>query len=201
SANGQFQSPYDIAIDNQGLVYVADSDNHHIQKFSADGKFVGQFGTYGSGPGQLEKPNNIAIDTAANGLVYVSEWGNARISVFTSDGVFVSCFGMYLGHLLNLQYYTPDLFWKNLKQEGQPINILEHQQGLTTLQLSVLGSKSLTESSQEFVQEIVELVNRREFTMTGVVLGKEGWGEVKVAGFCGLKVAAKCLYEIVISPH
>uniref|UniRef100_A0A1X7SVM1 Protein kinase domain-containing protein n=2 Tax=Amphimedon queenslandica TaxID=400682 RepID=A0A1X7SVM1_AMPQE len=130
---------------------------------------------------------------------------------------------VYLGHL-NLQYYTSDLFWKNLRLEGQPINILEHrdassffssltdqidkthkkfkkQQGLTSLQLSVLQSKSLTESLQEFVQEMLELVNIREITMTGVVLGKGGWGEVKVADFRGLKVAAKCLYEIIISPH
>uniref|UniRef100_A0A1X7SWP4 Uncharacterized protein n=2 Tax=Amphimedon queenslandica TaxID=400682 RepID=A0A1X7SWP4_AMPQE len=45
-----------IAIDSQGLVYVADYDNHCIQKFSPDGKFVGQFGTDGSGPGQLFWP-------------------------------------------------------------------------------------------------------------------------------------------------
>uniref|UniRef100_A0A1X7TVD0 B box-type domain-containing protein n=1 Tax=Amphimedon queenslandica TaxID=400682 RepID=A0A1X7TVD0_AMPQE len=43
SANGQFQSPRDIAIDSQGLVYVTDTYNHRIQKFSADGKFVGHF--------------------------------------------------------------------------------------------------------------------------------------------------------------
>ena len=92
SANRQFISSYDIAIDSQGLVYVADTGNHRIQNFSPDG-FVGQFGTYGSGPGQLTQPAGIAIDTAATGLVYVSEWGNHRISVFTSDGVFVSRFG------------------------------------------------------------------------------------------------------------
>uniref|UniRef100_A0A1X7UZM7 SMP-30/Gluconolactonase/LRE-like region domain-containing protein n=1 Tax=Amphimedon queenslandica TaxID=400682 RepID=A0A1X7UZM7_AMPQE len=93
SANGQFQSPTDIAIDSQGLVYVADQCNNRIQKFSPDGKFVGQFGTEGSGPGQLSYPVGITIDTAATGLVYVSEGGNYRISVFTSDGVFVSMFG------------------------------------------------------------------------------------------------------------
>ena len=93
SANGQFQYPYDIAIDSQGLVYVADEGNHRIQKFSPDGKFVGQFGTLGSGPGQLSCPYGITIDTAATGLVYVSEHGNDCISVFTSDGVFVSRFG------------------------------------------------------------------------------------------------------------
>ena len=92
SADGQFQSPTEIAIDSQGLVYVTDRNNHRIQKFSPDGKFVGQFGTEGSGPGQLNWPIGITIDTAATGLVYVSELHNHRISVFTSDSVFVSKF-------------------------------------------------------------------------------------------------------------
>ena len=51
------------------------------------------------------------------------------------------------------------------------------------------------------VAESSWVVNRREIIMTEVVLGKGGWGEVKLAGFRGLKVAAKCLYEIIISPH
>ena len=54
---------------------------------------MSQFGTEGSGPGQLNGPVGITIDTAATGLVYVSEGGNSRISVFTSDGVFVRKFG------------------------------------------------------------------------------------------------------------
>ena len=45
------------------------------------------------------------------------------------------------------------------------------------------------------------VVNREEITTTQVVLGKGGWGEVKVAYFCGLKVTAKCLYEVIISPY
>ena len=94
SANGQFNEPFYIAIDSQGLVYVTDASNHRIQKFSPDGRFVAQFGSFGSGPGQLNKPWGITIDTAGAGLVYVSEWYNHRVSVFTSDGVFVSSFGM-----------------------------------------------------------------------------------------------------------
>ena len=45
------------------------------------------------------------------------------------------------------------------------------------------------------------VVNREGITTTKVVLGKGGWGEVKVAHFCGLKVAAKCLHEVIISPY
>ena len=45
------------------------------------------------------------------------------------------------------------------------------------------------------------IVNREEITTTQVVLGKGGWGEVKVAHFRGLKVAAKCLHEVIISPY
>ena len=51
------------------------------------------------------------------------------------------------------------------------------------------------------VAESSWVVNRREIMMTEVVLGKGGWREVKVAGFRGLKVAAKCLYEVIISPY
>ena len=45
------------------------------------------------------------------------------------------------------------------------------------------------------------VVNIEEITTTQVVLGKGGWGEVKVAHFRGLKVAAKCLHEVIISPY
>ena len=33
------------------------------------------------------------------------------------------------------------------------------------------------------------------------MIGKGGWGEVKVAHFRGLRVAAKCLHELIISQY
>ena len=37
--------------------------------------------------------------------------------------------------------------------------------------------------------------------MTEEILGKGGWGEVKVAKFRGLRIAAKCLHEVILSPY
>ncbi|XP_019849913.1 PREDICTED: tripartite motif-containing protein 3-like [Amphimedon queenslandica] len=105
AANGQFQSPRDIAIDSQGIVYVTDYDNHRIQKFSQNGKFVGQFCTYGSNAGQLNSPYGITIDTAATGLVYVSELGNPCIAVFTREGISVSRFGIFSSSIH--QFFCP----------------------------------------------------------------------------------------------
>ena len=92
-SNGEFNGPVDVAVDDQGFVYVTDSGNHRIQKFTPNGRFVAQFGSHGPGPGQLNCPRCIAIDAAGTGLVYVSD-GNHRVSVFTGDGVFVRCFGL-----------------------------------------------------------------------------------------------------------
>uniref|UniRef100_A0A1X7SWN8 Uncharacterized protein n=1 Tax=Amphimedon queenslandica TaxID=400682 RepID=A0A1X7SWN8_AMPQE len=65
--------------------------NHRIQKFTPDGNYICQFGGQGSGPGQLNYPAGITVDTT--GLVFVSECNNHRVSIFTSDGQYVNHFG------------------------------------------------------------------------------------------------------------
>ena len=43
NGNGTFMCPFDIAMDNDGDLYVADRDNRLIQKFSGNGTFTSQF--------------------------------------------------------------------------------------------------------------------------------------------------------------
>jgi uncharacterized protein (TIGR03663 family) len=94
---GGFYDPWGIAVDGDGFVYVADTWNHRIQKFTADGEFVTMWGTYGvadsavGGQGMFWGPRAVAVD--ADGLVYVSDTGNKRIQAFTSDGAFVTQWG------------------------------------------------------------------------------------------------------------
>ena len=70
---------------------MADRNNHRIQVFTAEGKFLKMFGRRGEGRGELKNPMGIAIDSGD--MVYVSERNNHRVSVFTSVGEYMKSFG------------------------------------------------------------------------------------------------------------
>ncbi len=53
----------------------------------------GQFGSPGSGSGQLTNPQGIAVEQGGSGAVYVADTGNARVQKFTASGSFVLMFG------------------------------------------------------------------------------------------------------------
>ena len=48
-----FNVPHGIAIDTNSFVYVADTENHRIQKFTSEGVFISVWGSEGSGPGEF----------------------------------------------------------------------------------------------------------------------------------------------------
>ena len=89
--DGVFRNPTGIAVDNNGNVYIADSWNDRIQKFTSDGHFITKWGTRGSGDGQFRSPTGIAVDNLGN--VYVADFSNDRIQKFTSDGHFITKWG------------------------------------------------------------------------------------------------------------
>jgi DNA-binding beta-propeller fold protein YncE len=69
-----------IAINSSGYVYVSDTGNNRIQKFTSDGTFLTAWGSKGSGEGQFIQPQGIAIDSQNN--MYVTDFDNHRIQVF-----------------------------------------------------------------------------------------------------------------------
>ena len=77
---GQFAAPQGLATDGTNI-YVADTNNNRIQKFTAAGQFICAWGTLGNGHGQLSRPRGVAVDPGT-GLVYVSDSGNNRVEVF-----------------------------------------------------------------------------------------------------------------------
>ena len=88
----QFRSPLNIAIDSLSNVYVVDSGNYRIQKFTSTGTFINQWGSFGNTNGQFEAPKGIAIDS--NDFIYVTDSGNNhRVQKFNSDGDFIYQWG------------------------------------------------------------------------------------------------------------
>lgn len=90
---GAFGAALGVAVDPSGNVYVSDSFNHRIQKFSSSGAFLNKWGSGGSGDGQFLSPSGVAVD--GQGRVYVADFGNHRIQKFSSEGAFITKWGSF----------------------------------------------------------------------------------------------------------
>ena len=82
---GEFEFVTDVAQDSQGNYYVSEyGQNDRIQKFSPQGKFLMQWGTHGSEPGQFLRPQSLAVDESDH--IWVADACNHRIQVFDATG-------------------------------------------------------------------------------------------------------------------
>ena len=97
TGDADFSSPRGIAVspgtdaDPTQYVYVVDSSNDRIQKFTPDGGFVTKWGKPGSGSGEFLLPSGIAVGPSGN--VYVVDWGYKRIQKFGPSGSFITMWG------------------------------------------------------------------------------------------------------------
>lgn len=90
-AEGVLRFPEAVAVDSQGDVYVADQLSYVVQKFSAEGTFETEWGSYGGGHGQFGPISGLATDSA--GDVYVVDASHDRIEKFDSSGDFITAWG------------------------------------------------------------------------------------------------------------
>lgn len=86
-APGEFRWPVGVACDPQGRIYISEyGGNDRIQRLAPDGTPQLAFGTFGSGPGRLQRPQGLAW---VAGKVLVSDALNARVAVFSEDGAWL----------------------------------------------------------------------------------------------------------------
>lgn len=76
--------PMRLARDNDGLIYVLDANSHCLFKFSPTGEYLEKIGRKGSGPGEFQTPNDMAI---SKDRIFVSDIGNYRIQSMDIGGL------------------------------------------------------------------------------------------------------------------
>jgi len=90
---GTFNEPWDVAVGSDGSIFVADTFNHRIQKFSSNGQFIKMWGVFAQGDGADTFWGPRGITISPEGLALVTDTGNKRIVVFDEDLNFISQFG------------------------------------------------------------------------------------------------------------
>src|SRR5262245_47128791 len=109
---GCFNVPHNIATDAQGLVYVADRENHRVQIFDDRGRYQGQWQN-------LHRPCGMYADRRQGDLFYVGELGTAlavnaevpnignRVSILSVKGDLVARVGDRFGGEAPGQFIAP----------------------------------------------------------------------------------------------
>lgn len=72
-------------------IFVSDRDANLIKVYTDNGRFLYEFGRYGTKVGELNRPTGLAVDKTGNLLV--CSFHNNAVQIFTLDGEFVTQFG------------------------------------------------------------------------------------------------------------
>lgn len=80
-----------LAVDADGIVYVAHWNSNKIAAYSPTGKLLREWGQKGTADGEFQLPGSIAL--GPDGLLYVPDQGNSRVQKFTREGKFVGKWG------------------------------------------------------------------------------------------------------------
>ncbi len=111
----QFAQPYNVAVDEEGNVYVADTNNHRIRKITSAGETTTLAGgTQGDangtgGDAQFNYPYGVTV--GADGNIYVADTHNHQVRKITPQGVVTTFAGSTGGYNdatgTDAQFYYP----------------------------------------------------------------------------------------------
>lgn len=92
AAEARFNAPFGLAVDAEGNLYIADTNNHLIRRISSEGLVTTLAGAPGAagadngvgGAARFRFPGDVAVDAAGN--VYVADTDNHTIRLITPEG-------------------------------------------------------------------------------------------------------------------
>lgn len=92
AAGGTLLGGRDVTVDSAGNIYVVNTTDSLIKKFSPSGTLLTQWGAFGSGDGQFFAVSALA--TGPGNQIYAADIGNSRIQRFSSTGTFLGSFSV-----------------------------------------------------------------------------------------------------------
>lgn len=100
---GGLNSPTAVAYDSKGYIYVADTGNNRIVKYTTGGTYILQFGS-----GVLSNPQGLTVDN--NGRVYVADPGNGCIRQYDGGSGNLLDTWSATGAVAGLKYYNGSIY-------------------------------------------------------------------------------------------
>lgn len=104
----------DLAADDEGRIFVLESQANELRIFDANGQHLATSGRRGGGPGEFAQP--LMLDWGPDGNLWIVDPPNNRISVFDPSGQFVTSHQQPGGFVIipwpgrfdrNGNYYSP----------------------------------------------------------------------------------------------
>ena len=89
---GEFEYPVGICEDAAENLYICEyGGNDRIQKFRREREFIAAFGSFGTAPGQFQRPSGLAWHDAK---IHVADAINNRVLIFTDAGKYIGLLGV-----------------------------------------------------------------------------------------------------------
>jgi hypothetical protein len=165
TGDGQLNNPNGIGVDALGFVYVADTGNLRIEKFSPTGSYVAQWDGSGTAAGRFVGPSDVAI--SSNGTIYIADGGT--LDVFGPDLTFqqqwTGNFSGFLAFDPSEQYLYVNVgivIYKYRVSDGMLVNFWQYANSFPGFGLGTGPSGTLYAISDGYVQT---------FSPDGVFLG------------------------------
>ena len=162
--------PSNIAIDQQGIIYVADGGKFEILKFDRDGHFRGSIGRLGSETGTFARLKGLAIDR--DNRLYAVDAAFDNVQVFTSKGQLLFFFGkagrgpgsLYLPAKVAVNYDSVKYFEKYLEPnfKAEYLVFVTSQFGQRMINVYAFGKEKGVKypSDEELLKELKEKIEK-----------------------------------------
>ncbi len=120
--NYMFGGNINFNTDDEGNFYVSDADNHRIQKYNPEGKYLLTIGREGQGPGEFRGLSIPRFDKDNN--LYITDGSNRRISFFDRNGNYLKQMRMQERHN-NLHINSKGLIIATKSSQSEEGNIMK----------------------------------------------------------------------------